>query len=72
MGESCRSGETCCAWKGGMNWGAETKWPPTHEARGYLQYHVHAGLVTAEDMRHCFRAVVNLTNVCSIQVHGED
>ena len=38
----------------------------------HTQYHVHAGLATAEDTRHCFHGVVNLTNVCSTQVHGED
>ena len=52
-----------------MNSGAVIKWLPKHEARGCLQYHVHAGLQiyidTAEDMRHCFNGVVNLTNVCS-------
>ena len=49
-------------WKVGMNGGAVTKWMPTHKA----------GLATAEDTRHCFHGVVNLTNVCSTQVHGED
>ena len=59
------------AMQGGQELGF-IKWLPTHKARGCLQYHVHAGLAIAEDTRHCFHGVVNLTNVCSTQVHGED
>ena len=69
MGESCRNGETCRYARWAWIW-VVTKWPPTHEVRGCLQYHVHAGLATAEDMRHYFHGVVNLTNVFSTQVHG--
>ena len=66
MGESCRSGETCKY--GRWAWTRATKWPPKHEARGCLQYHVHTGLSTEEDTRHRFHGVANLTNVMSCDV----
>ena len=45
---------------------------PHMKYKGLSSIPVHAGLATAVDTRHCFHSVVNLTNVCSTQVLGED
>ena len=57
---------------GGHELGLQNGCPHTKQKAVFNTTCMQALLYTAKNTRHCFHGVVNLTNVCSTQAHGED